>query len=133
MGEVGGPRHYQGSGRTLPGTYKWTCPGCQTEHVTPLEQGCPVCAARQAARPTPAPAAPATIDQIADAVLARPSSPLRLAMLRAEALTPAARETLVRALAYYLAQAQPSPTDLATPILIGWAQQMTWDPPAGGE
>jgi hypothetical protein len=115
---------YDGAPRQVG--YKWNCPTCGTEHVTPLEDGCPVCAveiAKAAARQKAFVPVEISETVLRAAILRHPESQYAAGSLRAGGLTPKARRLLIRALNYYAeAHFETAPGDLSYDTILAWAR-----------
>ncbi len=127
----GGPRHYHGAGLGQVG--KWICPGCGTEHVTRLEDGCSVCLARDASRETAVHETVVGVEKLAPYLLATPEDPFtavpiagmaEAAISGASILTEPARQSLAAALAHFVEHGSPDATLLPKAVMIGWAREL---------
>jgi hypothetical protein len=86
--------------------YSWTCPACGNKVTTPLEQGCPACAERNKHAVKGQRPEEVTEEMLRVYLLRNPGSPIGGQSIRARGLTPEARRTIFRALAY-AAETQP--------------------------
>lgn len=124
MGTIGGPRHYTGGGTGAP--YKWPCPTCHAENVTPLEAGCPQCGAGTPGQAVAAKTAPLTIgvaELAAHIVEDQDVAPEY--WLALPGLTEAAKVTVAVALARYAELATATTSDqLRTDIALAWARRL---------
>ena len=120
----GGPRVHQTAEASV--AFRWTCPACGTENVNPFAEGCLACGsgtAKQAEMAMGArrEAAIITVASLTLAVLAPEFAQYALK----EWLTPLtekARQTVLTALEFYLAQGQPvrPAQELTTEELRAW-------------
>jgi len=122
VGSVGGPRHYRGAGLGQIGA--WTCPTCGTEHVTPLEAGCPVCLAEDARRAKSVVTTVKGVAALAPYLLLHPESPSASLMIRGAAMTEAAKQSVAAALAHFVEHGLPDDTLLSPAVMIGWAREL---------
>lgn len=121
MGNVGGPRHYQGPGLGAP--VSWNCPTCGTPHTTPLEAGCPVCLAEDARRVVAIAGAVTNLDVLATEILLLREGDTS-EMIQLPQLTEPARQSLAAALAHYVEHGAPDASLLPRNVLIGWAREL---------
>lgn len=126
---IGGPRWYRGS-EAKKGGYKWTCPACGVDQVSPLEQGCPSCGAGTPAQAEQARAAGGagriTHDQLLTAVVAAETQAAVAGdyFLRLEGLTPKARLSIMAALAHYADHGDLSLEELPRQVLLAWSHDL---------
>jgi len=122
-------RHWGGRGEP---TGAWTCPTCGAKNAGPVGEGCGSCGAGSAAKNAEAArvaalaaAPPVDDDTLYRAVVEGVATHYTCAeQARLEGFSRAAQRTLVNALEFYLAQAQPQPGDLPTPVIRAWALKL---------
>lgn len=130
MGIISSNRgHYDGP---KPPTGPWKCRACGTEHLTPLEQGCPSCGAgtpeqaEQARRRGPQFVIPKdrilaeTIDSFWAAEIGGYFTQDEIAVLKM--LSEKARITVAVALAHYADHGDPNNEQLPRAIITAWAR-----------